>query len=100
MRDGPKGKGTSTDEPPQEVLLDPGVSDKRLQLFEEELSYTIKQAHRRGNTLIEASRQTRDSSRAGHCYCDLLSSCASNQVAGRITWLIPLRNWSGCSVLI
>lgn len=57
-------KDADPDEPPTEVLLDPGISDKRLQLFEEEFSYTLKQAHRKGNTLIETLRQAWDSPRA------------------------------------
>jgi hypothetical protein len=109
----PPGRPKKSDplEPPQEVILDAGVGDKRLQLVEEEFSYTIKQAHRRGNTLVEALRQAWDSPRAlrttnknsplkasdphvsliGHCTKDELVNTITeveltNGFANRILW--------------
>jgi hypothetical protein len=49
------------DEPAQEVLLDEGVSDKRLLILEEEFSHVLKMAQRSGNTLSEILRVAWDS---------------------------------------
>lgn len=54
---GKKKKG----EPLEEVLLDAGVSDKRLLILEEELSHVLKMAQRSGNTLSEVLRRAWDS---------------------------------------
>jgi hypothetical protein len=52
------------DEPPEEQVIDEGVSDKRLLILEEEFSYTLKMAQRSGNTLSETLRQAWDSRRS------------------------------------
>lgn len=54
---GKKKKG----EPVEEVLLDAGVSDKRLLIVEEEFSHSLKMAQRNGNTLSETVRRAWDS---------------------------------------
>jgi hypothetical protein len=51
-------------EPATEVLLDAGVSDKRLLVVEEEFSHTLKMAQRSGNTLSEILRVGWDSPRS------------------------------------
>jgi hypothetical protein len=61
---GRKKKGFSPDEEPEEIVLDPGVSDKRLLIIEEEFSYVLKMARRQGNTLTEVYRKSWDSPRA------------------------------------
>jgi hypothetical protein len=48
-------------EPSEEVLLDQGVSDKRLLILEEEFSHALKMAQRSGNTLSETLRRAWDS---------------------------------------
>jgi hypothetical protein len=58
VRPGSKGKKNDL---PEEELLDPGISDKRLLILEEEFSYTLKMAQRSGNTLSETLRQAWDS---------------------------------------
>jgi hypothetical protein len=45
------------------VVIDQGVSDKRLLIVEEEFSHTLKMAQRSGNTLSETIRLTWDSPR-------------------------------------
>ena len=57
---GKKKKG----EPIEGVLLDAGVSDKRLLILEEEFSHALKMAQRSGNTLSETLRKAWDSPRA------------------------------------
>ena len=51
------------DEPPEKVIQDPGVSDKRLLIVEEEFSHVLKMARRQGNTLTENYRKVWDSPR-------------------------------------
>jgi hypothetical protein len=48
-------------EPQPEMVLDPGVSDKRKLCCEEEISSTLKMAKRQGNTLTETYRKAWDS---------------------------------------
>jgi len=50
-------------EPAEEQLLDPGVSDKRLLIAEEEFSHSLKMEKRSGNTLTELLRVAWDSPR-------------------------------------
>jgi hypothetical protein len=57
---GKKKKG----EPLEEVLLDAGISDKRLLILEEEFSHALKMAQRSGNTLSETLRKAWDSPRS------------------------------------
>jgi hypothetical protein len=57
---GKKKKG----EPLEEVLLDAGISDKRLLIIEEEFSHALKMAQRSGNTLSETLRKAWDSPRS------------------------------------
>jgi hypothetical protein len=59
----PPGK-RKKNEPPQEVVIDQGVSDKRLLVVEEEFSHTLKMAQRSGNTLSETLRLAWDSPRS------------------------------------
>ena len=54
---GKKKKG----EPVEEVLIDAGVSDKRLMIVEEEFSHVLKMAQRNGNSLTEMIRKAWDS---------------------------------------
>jgi hypothetical protein len=54
---------TSSLEPPSEIVLDPGVPDKRLLIVEEEFSHVLKMARRQGNTLTENYRKSWDSPR-------------------------------------
>ena len=58
----PPGKRRKN-EPAQEVVIDQGVSDKRLLIVEEEFSHTLKMAQRSGNTLSETIRLAWDSPR-------------------------------------
>jgi hypothetical protein len=57
-------KGASSDGTREEIVLDEGVSDKRLLIIEEEFSYVLKMARRQGNTLTEVYRKSWDSPRA------------------------------------
>jgi hypothetical protein len=52
-----------SDEPPEEIVLDAGVSDKRLLSVEEEFSQILKMAQRQGNSLTEIYRKSWDSPR-------------------------------------
>jgi hypothetical protein len=61
---GRKKKTPCPDDEPEEIVLDPGVSDKRLLIIEEEFSYVLKMARRQGNTLTEVYRKSWDSPRA------------------------------------
>ena len=59
-RDRRRGK---SDEPPEEIVLDAGVGDKRLLPVEEEYSQILKMAQRQGNSLTENYRKGWDSPR-------------------------------------
>lgn len=52
-----------SNEPPEEIVLDTGVGDKRLLIVEEEISNVLKMARRQGNTLTETYRKGWDSPR-------------------------------------
>jgi uncharacterized protein DUF3987 len=51
-------------EEPEEVLMDAGVSDKRLMIIEEEFASLLKNAARRGSTITEVLRKSWESPRA------------------------------------
>jgi len=59
----PPSKKIKKDEPVEDVLLDSGVSDKRLLVIEEEFSHMSKMGQRNGNTLSETLRKAWDSPR-------------------------------------
>lgn len=59
----PDRRKKNTDQPPELIVTDPGISDKRLLTVEEEFSQILKMAQRQGSSLTEVYRKAWDSPR-------------------------------------
>ena len=74
----PKGGG-----PPQEVIVDEGVGDKRLLVIESEYASVLKMTHRKGNTLSPVIRDAWD----GHSLRSLVKHSPARSTDPHITIL-------------
>lgn len=57
----PDRRKKSNNEPPEMIVVDPGITDKRLLTVEEEFSQILKMAQRQGSSLTESYRKAWDS---------------------------------------